>query len=62
MVNRTLAAIEGAKALGLPIVVTEQYPKGLGPTIKEVREKIEGFAAVEKIEFSALVPLVRTLR
>lgn len=59
MVNRTLAAIEGAKALGLPIVVTEQYPKGLGPTIKEVREKIEGFAPVEKIEFSALVPLVR---
>ena len=59
MVNRTCAAIDGAKALGLPIVVTEQYPKGLGSTIKEVRDRIEGFAAVEKIEFSALVPLVR---
>ena len=59
MVNRTLAAIDGARALGLPIIVTEQYPKGLGPTIKEVKERIEGFAPVEKIEFSALVPLVR---
>lgn len=59
MVNRTLAAIDGAKALGLPIIVTEQYPKGLGPTLEEVRKRIEGFAPVEKIEFSALVPLVR---
>ncbi len=59
MLNRTLAAIEGAKALGLPIIVTEQYPKGLGPTIKEVQERIAGFAPVEKIEFSALVPVVR---
>jgi nicotinamidase-related amidase len=59
LLNRTIAAIEGAKALGLPIIVTEQYPKGLGPTMKEVRDRIEGFAPVEKIEFSALVPLVR---
>ncbi|MBK7863975.1 MAG: isochorismatase family protein [Archangiaceae bacterium] len=59
VVNRTLAAIEGAKALGLPIIVTEQYPKGLGPTLAEVKARIDGFAAVEKIEFSALVPLVR---
>jgi len=59
VVNRTIAAIEGAKVLGLPIIVTEQYPKGLGPTIKEVKERVEGFSAVEKIEFSALVPLVR---
>src|SRR4051812_46711776 len=59
LINRVCASIDGAKALGLPIIVTEQYPKGLGPTIKEVRERIEGFAPVEKIEFSALVPLVR---
>ncbi|MBL8949258.1 MAG: isochorismatase family protein [Myxococcaceae bacterium] len=59
LLNRTLAAIDGAKALGLPIIVTEQYPKGLGPTMKEVQARIEGFAPVEKIEFSALVPLVR---
>ena len=37
VVNRTVAAILGARALGLPIIVTEQYPKGLGPTMKAVR-------------------------
>jgi nicotinamidase-related amidase len=55
VINRTRAAIEGAKALGLPIVVTEQYPKGLGPTIAAVKELIPHFAPIEKLEFSALV-------
>ena len=30
--------VEGAKALGVPIVVTEQYPRGLGVTVPEVAE------------------------
>jgi nicotinamidase-related amidase len=60
VVNRTLAAIDGAKALGLPIIVTEQYPKGLGPTLKAVAERIgSAFKPIEKLEFSALVPDVR---
>lgn len=28
----------GAKILGIPALLTEQYPKGLGPTISSVRE------------------------
>jgi len=59
LVNRTRAAIEGAKALGLPIVVTEQYPRGLGPTLPAIASLIPGFAPIEKIEFSAWVPGVR---
>jgi nicotinamidase-related amidase len=58
LVNRTKAAVEGAKALGLPIVVTEQYPRGLGPTLGEVARAVPGFAPIEKLEFSALVPQV----
>ncbi len=55
--NRTVAAILGAKALGMPILVTEQYPRGLGPTMKAVQEAIgEGFQPIEKIEFSAWQP------
>lgn len=57
--NRTVAAIAGARALGMPIIVTEQYPKGLGPTMKVVEDAIGAdFAPIEKLEFSALVPQV----
>ena len=59
LVNRTLAAIDGAKALGMPIIVTEQYPKGLGPTMKAVAERIPDFKPVEKLQFSAWLPEVK---
>ena len=59
LLNRTLAAIAGAKALGLPIVYTEQYPKGLGPTVAPVKAALGELPAVEKLEFSALLPEVR---
>ncbi len=57
--NRVLAAIAGARALGWPIVVTEQYPKGLGPTLPSLAAAIPGFSPFEKSEFSALLPGVR---
>jgi nicotinamidase-related amidase len=59
LVNRAKAAIEGAKALGLPIAVTEQYPKGLGPTLKELTAAMPAFAPVEKVEFNAFLPQVK---
>jgi nicotinamidase-related amidase len=46
--------VEGAAELGIPIVVTEQYPKGLGATVPEVAERLpEGVEPVEKVRFSA---------
>ncbi len=41
-----------ARRLGIPLVVTEQYPKGLGPTVREVREACGSFEPVEKNCFS----------
>ena len=35
MIDTAGTVVEGAKALGMPIVVTEQYRKGLGPTLKD---------------------------
>jgi nicotinamidase-related amidase len=54
MAKGTAALIEGAKAVGIPIVVTEQYPQGLGETVPEVAEHLpEGLEPVEKVVFSA---------
>ncbi|MDQ1629322.1 MAG: hypothetical protein QOI54_3066 [Actinomycetota bacterium] len=44
---------QGARALGLPVVVTEQYPKGLGETVPEVAEHLDGVARHPKTVFSA---------
>jgi nicotinamidase-related amidase len=53
MLRNVLLAIDAAKILGLPIIVSEQYPKGLGPTVTEIRERLgHAFSPVEKIVFS----------
>jgi nicotinamidase-related amidase len=43
--------IAAAKLLEVPIVHTEQYPKGLGPTVPELRAALDPAAAVEKMTF-----------
>jgi nicotinamidase-related amidase len=47
--------IEAARLLKVPVFVTEQYPKGLGSTLNEVRELLEraGAQRFEKTAFSA---------
>jgi nicotinamidase-related amidase len=45
-------AVQGAQILDVPIVVTEQYPEGLGPTISQVTELLPDFEAVSKTSFS----------
>ena len=45
--------VRGAHVLGLPMIVTEQYPKGLGSTVPEVAEHLGGVEPIEKVCFSA---------
>ena len=46
--------IRGAEAVGIPILVTEQYPKGLGRTAAEVAGSLpNGVEPIEKVCFSA---------
>lgn len=52
--KRTALAVEGFQSLNVPILITEQYPKGLGHTAKEILEKLsEDFQAIEKSTFSS---------
>lgn len=46
--------VELAKELNIPILLAEQYPKGLGPTIEPVREMLQGLdvPVIEKVSFS----------
>jgi nicotinamidase-related amidase len=50
----TATLIEGAEAIGIPVLITEQYPKGLGETVPEVAEHLpEVTRPLEKVVFSA---------
>jgi nicotinamidase-related amidase len=54
--------LEAARLFNLQTIVTEQYPKGLGPTTQAITAKLDAFetrpAVIEKTIFSAAVPEV----
>lgn len=53
MLAASLKMIEFAKRIGIPIVVTEQYPKGLGPSLSEILEALpEDIEMIPKTSFS----------
>jgi isochorismate hydrolase len=47
---RTLIAF--AKKMTIPILVTEQYPKGLGKTVPEIKMELGSILPIEKASFS----------
>lgn len=50
--------IEGAKAYDLPLFYSEQYPRGLGPTVSSLADRLESASAfcLEKTCFTAALP------
>ena len=44
--------IKGVTALEIPIILTEQNPKGLGPTLPEIRDLLPGVTAIPKMGFN----------
>lgn len=52
VVSNARKLILAARRLDVPIVVTEQYPKGLGRTVPEVVEALgHGYRPIEKVSF-----------
>lgn len=51
--DKVCRMVQGAKALNLPIILTQQYTKGLGPTIASIRDIIGDAEYIEKNTFSA---------
>lgn len=51
LIHHVELLLEGFEALELPIIATEQYPKGLGPTIGKL-EAATRQACIEKTSFS----------
>jgi nicotinamidase-related amidase len=50
----TATLIRGAEAVGIPVRITEQYPKGLGHTVPDVADALPaGVEPIEKVCFSA---------
>lgn len=48
----TIHIVEAAKLLNIPALLTEQYPKGLGPTVTEIRDALNPYNPIEKITFN----------
>jgi nicotinamidase-related amidase len=46
--------VNGMTVLKVPVMVTEQYPQGLGPTVPQIASLVSGFQPLPKMAFSCL--------
>ncbi|MCC6485968.1 MAG: hydrolase [Candidatus Hydrogenedentes bacterium] len=54
VVAQAVKLIRFAREMGIPIVWTEQYPKGLGPTVEVLGNELEGLTVFEKMSFGCM--------
>jgi nicotinamidase-related amidase len=54
MLGRIDLLLTAANLMKIPVILTEQYPKGLGNTIEEIRKLIPDVAPLSKMDFSCL--------
>lgn len=59
MVQRAGLLIDGFHALAVPVLATEQYPQGIGPTVEPIASRLgDTVERHEKLRFSACIPHV----
>ncbi len=54
LMKRLMVLMEGLELLDIPVVVTEQYPKGLGETVERLQPWKKTDSCFEKVSFSCL--------
>lgn len=60
VIKNNVILIEASKRLEIPIIVTEQYPRGLGTTVFEIGEVIDNNTKIfEKISFTGYTDEVK---
>ncbi|MBP7678902.1 MAG: hydrolase [Bacteroidales bacterium] len=52
LTSSSVILVKGLHALKIPIITTVQYTKGLGPTIRPLRELLPDEETIEKLSFS----------
>ena len=55
LVANTCILMEAARLLGIPVIVSEQYPKGLGTTVEPIAERLRSMRInpIDKMTFDA---------
>ena len=52
IIKNSAVLARGLGELGVPILVSQQYTKGIGETVPEIKEAISDFTPLEKMSFS----------
>jgi nicotinamidase-related amidase len=52
VVSNSVKLFEGLRELGVPILMTEQYPRGLGHTVEPIATACKGAPVLQKMTFS----------
>lgn len=59
VIGNTNILISISRALEIPIVITEQYPKGLGLTVSALKNNLEQIPIYQKVSFTAYTDEVK---